>query len=333
MQSNLTDLEGNVQQALKSLTVPIKSDLMVGIGDLHGHYPALETLFDRLGDSYDIFEDRGRLLLRKNVTFIFTGDYIDRGHNALQIISTLQKISENAPGQIVTLIGNHELLALAEYDSAIRILNSMASEVWGENRVVQEYYNTHGANGGLAFIHEFGEDYRSAFRNYVARMSKEGDIGDWMRNLKACFLADFNGKKVLFSHGDIPENIGSASGIRGFNRKYQYHISIDSAVIGGTHKKYSNRDLILGDTLFWERRFSNLNPVEANALLEKLKVDFLVVGHTPHQRITSYFEKIFDIDVGMTPKYGAREPAAIVFDKNGISAFYSQSGIDSLVKF
>jgi hypothetical protein len=48
----------------------------------------------------------------------------------------------------------------------------------------------------------------------------------------------------------------------------------------------------------------------------------IIVG----DQIVSYHNRIFDIDVGMTPRYGENEPAAIVFKKDGVYAFYAQNG-------
>ncbi|MAE13628.1 hypothetical protein CMO92_03610 [Candidatus Woesearchaeota archaeon] len=157
-------------------------------------------------------------------------------------------------------------------------------------------------------------------------MSGEGDVGRWMRRLQPCFLAQFYDKRILFTHADVPIDAGSHSKIREFTREFAKHMSTDTAVFGGTQIKYGDRQLIRGDTIFWERRFEELGQNEVDGLVEELGVDYLVVGHTPHERITSFFGKIFDIDVGMTPRYGEGEPAAIVFNRDGVRGFYADGG-------
>ena len=56
--------------------------------------------------------------LAPGVTLVFTGDYIDRGTSALAVIERLKHLQERNPGRVITLLGNHELLALQHLDEA-----------------------------------------------------------------------------------------------------------------------------------------------------------------------------------------------------------------------
>lgn len=69
------------------------NSLLIGIGDLHGHYPALEQLLGALQESHRIFDGRTPDRLRRGVKLVFTGDFIDRGDQALAIIARLQRLS------------------------------------------------------------------------------------------------------------------------------------------------------------------------------------------------------------------------------------------------
>ncbi len=62
------------------------NSLIIAIGDLHGHYRALERLLDAVQKRYGIFSAGGEDRLRPGVQFVFTGDYIDRGRHALGIM-------------------------------------------------------------------------------------------------------------------------------------------------------------------------------------------------------------------------------------------------------
>ena len=88
------------------------NNLIIAIGDLHGHYRALERILDAVQKKYEIFGAGGEDRLRPGVQFVFTGDYIDRGRHALRIIDRLRRLASENPGQVVTLLGNHELMAL-----------------------------------------------------------------------------------------------------------------------------------------------------------------------------------------------------------------------------
>lgn len=322
-----------------SVTYTVPNRLLIGIGDLHGHYPALETLLESLQQEYHVFSNPSTLQLEEGVTFVFTGDYIDRGNQALKIIETLQKMAEANPDCVRVIAGNHELMALADYDHAKAILKELESGSPAEHAftdyISRGHFNGswHGVNGGIEFLKEFGATPETAFEGYVTRMAKEGDIGSWMRTLEPCFKAKFRGQKILFTHADMPAHIETASGIRQFVQEYAHHLETTTETMGGSGVKYANERLIQGHTLFWERRFPKLTRNEMHKIVEGVDVRFLVVGHTVHPRICNYYNLAFDIDVGMTPKYGENEPAAIVFKNDGVYAHYVRSGEKKLTDY
>jgi len=313
-----------------SMTCKVDGNFLIGIGDLHGHYPALVKLLLSLQEEYTIFSDLRRKILREGVTLVLTGDYIDRGNQALQIIDTLQELNLKNPKQVYTLMGNHELLALADLDS-VRCVD--ANQGWGQigYDLVNLYGSSHVHNGGLEFIQEFGATPKRGIENYLKRMESKGDIGKWMRKLKPCFLASYNNQRILFSHADIPDAIGTHSGLREFHQRFDKHIAQGSVMLGGSYAKYTDEGINSQNSLFWGRRFSHLSESEVEMLIAQLGVDYLVVGHTAHKSITTYYNTIFDIDVGMTPRYGENEPAALVVKPQGIFSFYANSG-ESLLK-
>lgn len=317
----------SVASLSKTLTVRFPGDLLIGIGDFHGYESAFNILMDGLHQEYTIFKNEKNQVLHDNVMLVFTGDYIDRGKGGLEIIKNLMRLTENNPSQVKTLFGNHEVMALADRDNAAAI--SKPGYVPYGVSLLGEYSRRtlHGVNGGGEFLMEFGEDEESAFANYVERMSKRGDIGKWMRNtLKPCFLAGFNDRKILFTHADIPEEIGTRNALLRFRENFSKHMAGSSTDLGGSLMKYSNEELFGSGSLFWDRRFEELNDSDVSGLVERLKTNYLVVGHTPHEEITVYGGKIFDIDVGMTPTKGENEPAALVFKPDGIHAFYPYQG-------
>ena len=74
-----------------------KSPLLVAIGDLHGHSPALEALLGALVRRGGVFRGADSERLAAGVALVFTGDYIDRGTSALAVIERLKHLQETNP--------------------------------------------------------------------------------------------------------------------------------------------------------------------------------------------------------------------------------------------
>lgn len=72
------------------------------IPDIHGMYNQLELILSRILPLRKTDKHTDRL--------IFLGDYIDRGELSHKVIDTVLKIKTDAPDQIITLLGNHELM-------------------------------------------------------------------------------------------------------------------------------------------------------------------------------------------------------------------------------
>lgn len=78
-----------------------ESEQIVAIGDVHGCSKSLEALFEKLTG----YEDR---------TFVFIGDYIDRGPDSRRVVDLLIDFQKNH--DTVFLRGNHEQLMLDAID-------------------------------------------------------------------------------------------------------------------------------------------------------------------------------------------------------------------------
>jgi hypothetical protein len=317
----------------KSITLHLYEGLLIGIGDLHGNYDALDTLLTNLHSMYDIFSNPKSEQLRNDTTLVFTGDYIDRGSQALKIIERLHALQEETPDSVHTLFGNHELMALGDLDLARDAHRRVRNPVELYNIYTQWGMNMgcfHGRNGGDEFIREFGADPEEQFTNYVKRMDAKGDIGEWMRGLKGAFSAQIYGKRVLFTHADVPEEAGNYDKIRDYLTKPDIRFGQKTVELGGSQRKFGGRD-VMGSTIFWNRQFSGMGDEEIADLLDELHTDYLVVGHTVEGEIEVYADRVFRIDVGMAIAYGENEPQAIVFKKGGAHAFYARQGKEELL--
>ncbi len=84
--------------------------LIYAIGDIHGSLAKLTTLIARCEQHAG-----GR-----TTTFVFLGDYIDRGPDSAGVIRTLMSLQSRPQTRVIALKGNHEALALEAVDGAVR---------------------------------------------------------------------------------------------------------------------------------------------------------------------------------------------------------------------
>ncbi len=260
--------------------------------------------------------------LRSGVTLVFTGDYIDRGYNALGIIDRLRTLGERNPGQIITLLGNHELMALEDYDDAVALLEGCKrTRVAG---VIKHYgrLTDHGCNGGTEFIREFGRASIPALESYVERMASRGDVGRWMRALLPCYRTQISGRKILFMHADLHETFRDRTRLDRYLEAMRLRVMRSTWDLGGSRKKWAK----LAEPM-WDRSYSTAESISkstVDSLCQAVGVDFIVTGHTPHSSVDGikvYHGRIFDIDVRMTPAYGENMPQALVFCGDAVIGF------------
>lgn len=270
----------------------LSADLLVGIGDIHGHYPALHALINGLNRTYDLFSDMETLKLRGDAEIVFTGDYIDRGSQNLRVIEAQMRLKDSNPENVHQLFGNHELLALADLDVARRILREWS--LFYGRRMLEDYHymSAHGCIGGGAFLKEFieNDDERAGFEAYIHAMEHGSPIGDWIRSLEAMRLVRIHGHSVLFVHGGIPFYIRDRVELRRYFGEFTVYMAQSTATFGSSREKY---DCYLTDdhSIFWDRRVPRIQKEQLEQMLDDLNVDYLVIGHTPQDRIVNYHDR------------------------------------------
>lgn len=133
------------------------------IGDIHGCYTALKKYFDENGG------------IKDDEFYIFTGDYIDRGIENVQVVQFLLSIKDSP--NVLLLEGNHE-------------------------RWLKIY-----GNGGIGRSQEFEHVTRPQIER--AKISKK-DIRQLYRKLAQCAYYKYGDKVFLVTHGGLstlPENL------------------------------------------------------------------------------------------------------------------------------
>ena len=83
--------------------------LIFAIGDIHGSLRKLQSLMVHCEKYAD-----GR-----PTTFVFLGDYIDRGPQSAGVIDYLLDLQARRPEQVIALTGNHEAIALDVIDGTV----------------------------------------------------------------------------------------------------------------------------------------------------------------------------------------------------------------------
>jgi serine/threonine protein phosphatase 1 len=95
----------NERQSKKQRTA---MSLTYAIGDIHGCLDKLRSLMLRCEKHAD-----GRPM-----SFVFVGDYIDRGPQSSAVIDCLIDLKAEHGENVVTLMGNHEAMALAAFEGS-----------------------------------------------------------------------------------------------------------------------------------------------------------------------------------------------------------------------
>ena len=199
-------------------TAPPNSDpLLVAIGDVHGDFDDFCAILQRV----ELIDEQHHWTGGK-ATFVQLGDLIDRGpkpREVLDLMISLDEQAANAGGQVVSLLGNHEVMNLMgdlRYVSAGNYASFVDSEsekrqtnafqkymAWRKDHpqllaelnqpVLPETETEWMTRHPLGFI-----EHRDAF-------SPNGIYGKWLRQRSA--LAKIGG--VIFLHGGINPDLTS----------------------------------------------------------------------------------------------------------------------------
>lgn len=246
------------------------------VGDIHGSFDQMADTFKALGVAERTAPDAFTYeWIGKDTVLVLVGDYTDRGLYSKQVydaIHDLQKKAAKAGGQVIALMGNHEIM----------MINGQVKE-WAQtlkSHKKQHYQNT---------IDSFTRDGV----NYDEAISERGFYGQMIRNMP--LFAVVNG--YFFVHGGINNRPITKSTLAA---------DFMDDIERGNFKKgiFMNHDMVLWNRDWWDDQ----NLLERN--LKLLGVSGIVFGHTPGAlgsdkgKIASKYDKIVSIDIGMNPTYG-----------------------------
>lgn len=249
---------------------------VVAIGDLHGDLEAAQKAF-RLAGAVDANDKwiGGKLVV------VQTGDVVDRGDDDKRILDWLDRVQADAKaagGEVILLLGNHELM-----------------NVDGDFRYVTPGgFTAFGSGGPVADPHAAGKPEHERGRALAFAPG-----GSTAKKLAAEHLLFVRVGRSVFIHGGIlPKHLGAL-------------VESDQGVhdwLLGQRKK--GPDSVLGeDGLVWVRDYSD-KPKDVDCkhlqeVLGRLDADRLVMGHTVQKDgINDACDgKAWRIDVGMARFY------------------------------
>lgn len=267
-----------------------KSRRIVAIGDLHGDLESSLNVF-KLANIIDESQN----WIGGDTIFVQTGDVVDRGPDAKNLYLLLIKLSQQAleaGGQIIQLLGNHE------------IMNLINNWDYVTEDDIQQF------GGSQARLEAWNRD--------------SGWLGRYLMTLNVTAIVN----STIFVHGGIHHEWASYFGIEKLNaittsllsEKSDSELSQERFLFGPDSPTWYRGYAQLPE--------SEVCPL-LESTLKTLKVERMVVGHTPQRSgkiLSRCSGKFIDIDVGISKVYG-RHHAALEIYPDRINALYPSGPI------
>jgi hypothetical protein len=189
-------------------------EALVAIGDVHGDFDAFVTILQRAG-----LIDPQKHWTGGKATFVQVGDLLDRGPKPRQVMDlmmSLEKEAAQAGGQVVGLLGNHEMMNIMGDLRYVTPENyfSYADSNSEQRRkdAFQQYMKWR--NSHLALVAELPQPMELTEAEWMARhlpgyveqreaLSRKGQYGAWLREHSP--VAKIGGD--IFLHGGISPNV------------------------------------------------------------------------------------------------------------------------------
>lgn len=266
---------GDATPAATGLQVHTQADVMWVIGDVHGDLAALNAALQLAGVT-----DAAGHWAGGDDALVFVGDLLDRGADDAPVLNTVRRLQGEAAevgGAVYCLLGNHELMNVA---GDFRYVAEAAWQGWPAAPATVE----------LPEVPDFARDRVAAFR-------PGGDAAAWLQTLPVFLVVG----DTLFVHGGLlPSHVDY--GLAQINTEV-------SAWIGGQTREppqWAASD----NSPVWTRVWSLPEPppdcAELTALLDRIDVDRMVVGHTVQpQGINAACDgRVWRADAGISAHYG-----------------------------
>jgi len=198
-------------------TSPDSAPVLIAIGDVHGDFDDFCAILRRVG-----LIDEQRHWTGAKATFVQLGDLLDRGPKPREVLDLMISLDEQAAkagGQVVSLLGNHEVMNLMgdlRYVSAGNYTSFADSESEKRQRAALEKYMAWRKDHPhlLAELYqpvlpeteaEWMTKHPLGFIEHRDAFSPQGTYGKWLRQRPALLKID----RVIFLHGGINPDLTS----------------------------------------------------------------------------------------------------------------------------
>lgn len=281
--------------------------VVVAIGDVHGDARALARALALAGTTDGGAEGRWWRDASAGddgatTTVIQTGDAVDRGDRSIDCHDALERLKReaNASGdEVVTLMGNHELMTL---QGDLRFVGGRELMDLGV-RALREGGTTGDEDGSGASPRAYAHAGRLAWMRAFARGSARGDE---VRSKPVAVTRGEGRCATVFVHAGLTSrHLFGANSVDALNARARQVFDVDVV------SKSGEDDVTGGDGPLWTREISmgdeELVCKEVEETLARLNVKRMVVGHTPTKSgsIETRCEgMVHMIDVGMSSAYG-----------------------------
>lgn len=175
------------------MKIPTPEGRFIAFGDIHGHLGYLNMILDSI-------------IPQKNDTFVFLGDYVDRGPDSKGVIDKIIELSQEF--NVVTIAGNHEEMMLGAYHGSKSDINFWCK--FGGKEALQSYKIDNPRNlpsEHISFIEECvtyaeSEDYIFVHARCDPSIALEKNNAHTLRwdNLKLTDPPHISGKKIVCGH-------------------------------------------------------------------------------------------------------------------------------------
>jgi len=287
---------------------------VVAVGDVHGAYDNLVQVL-RMAS---LLDESGHWAGFK-AHLVQTGDFLDRGVQARQVLDLLirlEKEAQEAGGRVHVLLGNHEVM-----------------NILGDHRYVRpEEYEAYRTTESEARRDKFlktatpreREEAKAAPLGFVERMqalSPHGEYGQWLRERDPVAVIN----NVVFVHGGLTPEV-AALGCKGINERVHRDLGPDldrtldnplGTLAAGEKGPLWYRGLAMEDET------ALLPSVEK--VLHSMGATAIVVGHTTRKDGKVYPRfggRVVMIDVGIVPELGGHLAALELASDGAMTVIY-----------
>ena len=307
------------------------TERVVAVGDVHGAFDNFVAILR----AAQVIDNRNRWTGRRTV-LVQTGDILDRGpdsRKAIDLLRRLERDAQRAGGQVVSLLGNHELMRLI---SDWRYVSAGEIEAFrnGDSAQLREQVlvalNEQAAlrakaegreHDAAAYREQFLKEVPLGMIELRQAFGPQGEYARWVRERPT--VARING--VLFLHGGISPEI-AALGCEGINAAVSKELAAlpppeQAASLMATSE--TGPLWYRGLALEKEEEIAPALP----AILDQMKARAIVIGHStvlPGRIVARLDGRVILIDTGMVDGefYPGGVPSALEWRGEALTAIY-----------